>query len=101
MDSSQGVYMDTEAVRGMATKFGKIGDVLRVAGKALEALANVLESSAFMGRIGRAARQISIIEELRPKLETLAEKCEELNKDLDVSVKAYEQGDELGATRFH
>jgi hypothetical protein len=36
MDSSQGVYMDTEAVRGMAKSFGSIGDVLQAVNKAMQ-----------------------------------------------------------------
>jgi exonuclease VII small subunit len=41
------------------------------------------------------------IDSIRPQIEDIAEKCEELNKDLDASVEAYERGDELGSTRFH
>ncbi len=100
MNSSQGVYMDTDAVRDMAKNFGTIGEVLQGVNKALEALSNILKATAFVGLVGGAALAF-IIDSTRPQIEDIAEKCEEINKDLDVSVAAYERGDELGSTRFH
>lgn len=100
MSSSQGVYMDTDAVRSMAKSFGTIGEVLQAVNKALEALSNVLKATAFIGLVGGYAVAM-FIDQMRPQIEEMAEKCEELNKDLDASVDAYERGDELGSTRFH
>ena len=100
MDSSQGVYMDTEAVRGMAKSFGSIGDVLQAVNKAMQTLSNVLKATAFVGLVGGYA-VAQYIDSIRPQIEDIAEKCEELDKDLAASVVAYENGDELGSTRFH
>lgn len=100
MDSQQGVYMDTDAVRGMAKSFGTIGDVLQAVNKAMEALSTILKATAFVGMVGGLA-VANYIDNIRPQIEDVAEKCEELNKDLDASVQSYEQGDELGSTRFH
>jgi hypothetical protein len=100
MDSSQGVYMDTQAVRGMAKSFGSIGDVLQAVNKAMQTLSNVLKATAFVGLIGGYA-VAQYIDSIRPQIEDIAEKCEELDKDLAASVDAYERGDELGSTRFH
>lgn len=100
MNSSQGVYMDTDAVRGMAKSFGSIGDVLQAVNKAMQTLSNVLKATAFVGLVGGYA-VAQYIDSIRPQIEDIAEKCEELNKDLDASVDAYERGDELGSTRFH
>ena len=100
MNSSQGVYMDTDAVRGMAKSFGTIGDVLNAVNKTLQTLSNVLKATAFVGLVGGYA-VAQYIDTIRPQIEDIAEKCEELNKDLDASVDAYERGDELGSTRFH
>ncbi len=100
MDSSDGVYMDFVAVRDMAKNFGSIGDVLKAVNQALAALANLLRASAFIGAVGLAA-YAGVIDGMRPRIETFAEKCEEYNKDLEASANAYEQGDELGSTRFH
>lgn len=100
MNSSQGVYMDTDAVRGMAKSFGTIGDVLQAVNKAMQTLSNVLKATAFVGLVGGYA-VAQYIDSIRPQIEDIAEKCEELNKDLDASADAYERGDELGSTRFH
>lgn len=100
MNSEQGVYMDTEAVRGMAKTFGTIGDILRTVAKTLESLMMVLKTTAFIGMVGGYA-VAKYIETMKPPIEEMSEKCEELSKDLDASVLAYEQGDELGSTRFH
>jgi hypothetical protein len=100
MSSSQGVYMDTDAVRGMAKNFGSIGEVLQAVNKALETLSNVLKATAFVGLVGGFA-VAQFIDQMRPQIEDIAEKCEELDKDLNASVDAYERGDELGSTRFH
>lgn len=100
MNSSQGVYMDTDAVRGMAKSFGTIGDVLQAVNKAMQTLSNVLKATAFVGLVGGYAVS-QYIDSIRPQIEDIAEKCEELNKDLEASVDAYERGDELGSTRFH
>lgn len=100
MNSSQGVYMDTDAVRGMAKSFGTIGDVLQAVNKAMQTLSNVLKATAFVGLVGGYA-VAQYIDSIRPQIEDIAEKCEELNKDLDASANAYERGDELGSTRFH
>jgi GH25 family lysozyme M1 (1,4-beta-N-acetylmuramidase) len=100
MDSSQGVYMDTEAVRGMAKNFGTIGDILQAVNKAMQTLSNVLKATAFVGLVGGYA-VAQYIDSIRPQIEDMAEKCEELDKDLAASVDAYERGDELGSTRFH
>lgn len=98
--SSQGVFMDTDAVRGMAKNFGQIGEVLSAVNKALEALSTVLKATAFIGMVGGMAVAM-YIDQMRPQIEEMAEKCEELDQDLVASVDAYERGDELGSTRFH
>jgi uncharacterized phage infection (PIP) family protein YhgE len=100
MNSQQGVYMDTDAVRGMAKNFGTIGDVMQAVNKAMQTLSNILKTTAFIGLVGGYA-VAQYIDQIRPQIEDIAEKCEEYNKDLDASVKAYENGDEQGATRFY
>jgi len=100
MDSSQGVYMDVPAVRNMAKTFGTIGDVLQTVNKTMQTLSNILKATAFIGLVGGYA-VAQFIDSIRPQIEDMAEKCEELNKDLMASADAYERGDELGSTRFY
>lgn len=92
--------MDTDAVRNMSKRFADICEILRTVSKVLEALSLMLKTTAFVGLVGGAVAQM-VIDQFKPKVDDLAEKCEEISKDLDASVSAYERGDALGATRFY
>ena len=100
MDSSQGVYMDTDAVRAIAKRFQQIGETLETVSKTLERLMNRLKTTAFMGLVGGYA-VLAFIQTLKPQIDYISQKCEELHGDLNQSVAAYERGDQEGATRFH
>jgi hypothetical protein len=94
------VYMDIPAVRQMAQRFGQIGEVLQAVNAALEALLTILKTTAFIGLVGGFAL-IQFIQMIKPHIKRIADKCQELNKDLVASVGAYERGDQRGATRFY
>jgi hypothetical protein len=94
------VYMDVPAVRTIAKTFGTISEVLKTVVKVLEALITTLKTTAFVGLVGGYAIA-QYLDSIKPHIEEMAEKCEELNTDLDASVDAFEKGDELGATRFY
>jgi uncharacterized protein YukE len=98
--SVEEVYMDVPAVRDMAKTFGTISETLHAVSKALEALSMTLKATAFIGLVGGYALA-QFLEMIKPHIEDMAEKCAELNTDLDASVTAYERGDQLGATRFY
>jgi nucleoside recognition membrane protein YjiH len=94
------VYMDIPAVRDIAKTFDTVSDVLAVVNKALEALAMILKTTAFIGLVGGLA-VLHFIETIRPYIQQMAEKCAELCTDLNTSIDAFENGDQEGATRFH
>lgn len=94
------VYMDVPAVRDMAKTFGTINEVLDAVNKVLEGLVMILKSTAFIGMVGGLA-VAHFIEMIKPHIQEMAEKCQELNQDVSASVDAYERGDALGATRFY
>jgi hypothetical protein len=94
------VYMQVPAVRDMSKNFSTISDVLNTVSKVLEGLVNTLKTTAFIGMVGGYAT-IQFIEMIKPHIDEMAEKCEELSGDLSASVDAYERGDEQGATRFY
>jgi len=93
------VYMDIPAVEQMANRFGDIGELLDGVSKALEVIANMLKAAAFIGAVG-AAFLLMYVEQVKPQIKQLADKCKELKRDLTASVRAYERGDQQGATRF-
>ena len=94
------IYMEIPAVRQMAKTFGQLGEILQAVSKVLEGLSMTLKVTAFMGLVGGLAVAF-FIDRINPQLKELAEKCQELNEDLDASVDAYERGDAVGATRFY
>jgi hypothetical protein len=94
------VYINVPAVRDMARSFGTISEVLTTVNKVLEALSTTLKVTAFIGLVGGAA-VAQFIDMIRPHIEQMAEKCQELNGDLNASLDAYERGDQQGATRFY
>ena len=94
------IYMDIPAVRGMAKKFGDIGQVLSTVNKVLETLSTTLKAVAFIGFVGTAV-VAQYIDTIKPYVKQMADKCVELGKDLTTSVDAYERVDAAGSTRFH
>lgn len=94
------VYMDVPVIRDFAKLFGTISDVLETVSKVLQVLITTLKTTAFIGLVGGYA-VANFMEMIKPHIDELAEKCAELNQDLDASVDAYERGDALGATRFY
>jgi uncharacterized protein YukE len=97
---SEEVYMDVPAVRGIAQRFGQMGETLQGVSKALQAAITVLKTSAFIGLFGSYALA-TYLEQIEPVITEYAEKCVEMNQDLDASATAYENGDRQGSTRFH
>lgn len=94
------VYMNVPAVRQIAKNFKQIGDTLENVVRVMEALVNILRGTAFVGMVGGLALA-QFIESIKPQIQQMARKCQELFSDLNKSVDAYERGDALGATRFY
>ena len=97
--SEQGVYMDTDAVTGMAQRFHQIGDVMKGVSKGLEIAITTLRITAFVGMVGGAAVE-RYLSRIKPQVDKLAEKCGELQMDLMGAVVAYRDGDTSGSKRF-
>ena len=98
--AKQEVYMEIPAVRRIAKRFATIADILKAVAKALQILSNVLKATAFIGLVGGYA-VAAFIDRIRPVIQRLARKCDELCSDLLKSVVAYQRGDAQGATRFY
>lgn len=94
------VFMDTNRVSTISTQFSNYGDNLQRISNALEAAITILEVTAFIGLVGGRAVQ-AFLEQVQPVIQKAAEKCIEISGDLTESVAAYENGDQVGSTRFH
>jgi uncharacterized protein Yka (UPF0111/DUF47 family) len=94
------VFMDIPAVRKIAKTFDTISDVLKKVCKGLEVVVMILKASAFFGMVGNLA-VVRFIEMVKPYIEKMAQKCDELCKDVNAAVEAFERGDKAGSLRFH
>jgi hypothetical protein len=95
----EGVYMDTEAVGAMASKFKQLGDSLQGVSKALQMAMMILKTTAFVGLIGGLAVE-RYLAQIQPRIEKLAKKMVELSGDLEGAIRAYRDGDLTGSQRF-
>ena len=94
------VFMNVPAVRQIAKNFKQVGDTVDNVARVMEALVNILRGTAFIGLVGGLALA-QYIDSIKPHIQQMARKCQELFSDLNKSVDAYERGDALGATRFY
>jgi division protein CdvB (Snf7/Vps24/ESCRT-III family) len=94
------VYMNVPAVRQMTKNFQQIGEALDGVALQLETVIAILgdTASAFSEMDGRT---VDSGQDIKPYVKQMADKCKEMQRDLDKSVDAYERGDALGATRFY
>jgi len=97
---AQEVFMDIPKVKDLSKKFGDIGQELEQISKGMEALIAVLKTSALFGNAGGIA-QAQYLEKVKPTVDGFGKKCAELSTDLESAVRSYENGDALGATKFH
>lgn len=93
------ISMEVPAVQKLSTDFKKFSDLLNLINKALEVLANILKTTAFIGLVGGAA-VLHFIETIKPQIKSMADLCAELSRDLSTTVKAFQEGDMQGANLF-
>ncbi|GAB5494580.1 MAG: hypothetical protein Phog2KO_47950 [Phototrophicaceae bacterium] len=93
------VYMDTERVGELAERFRNFAEILNGIDTVLEIAVNTLRTTAFIGLVGGIAVE-RYLADIRPKIQHLAEYCEEMGADLDRAVQHFINGDEIGVSRF-
>jgi len=94
------VYMDVEAVQDMAKKLFGLSERAKQISEAMYMAIATLKGAAMMG-LAAAEAEAQYLEHLKPQIDEKAAFMDELGKDLESSVRAYQNGDALGATRFH
>ena len=94
------VFMNVPDVRNVAKTFKTIGESLETVIKVMEGIIMALKAVAFMGLVGAYA-VAQYLQQIKPEIKKMADKCVELSGDLNTSVDAFERGDQLGATRFY
>ena len=93
------VYMDIPVVEKMADSFGNFAEILQAVSKAMEAAMMILRATAFVGLVGGAVveRWIGM---MKPNVDKMAAKMDELSRDVDSAVRSYRDGDNTGSSRF-
>jgi hypothetical protein len=87
--------MDTEEVARIADGFNTTSQVLKRVSAALEDAMMMLKVTAFVGLVGGAAveRYIAMI---KPRIDRLSARCEEISNDLRTARMLYLQAGETG-----
>ncbi len=93
------VSMDYEVVGKMADIFKTSSDVLKVVSKALEIASSILKASAMFGMVGNLALAY-YLDNIKSKVDPLADKCGELSGDCKGAIMALRDGDFSGSQRF-
>ncbi len=93
------VYMDVEAVQNISKGFGTAADTFKTISQGLEVAIDILSATAFFGMIGNAALAM-YLNNIKPNVDKLAAKCEEMSGDIGAAIVAYQTGDTSGSKRF-
>ncbi len=92
------VYMNVPAVKTMAKTLDTVHTVLDDIAKALEIISTTLKMTFFLGLVGAAA--VALIDQVKPQIQQISQKCEGLSQAVNQSVDAYEKGDLDGSNLF-
>ena len=93
------VSIDYDAVQNMADGFNTASDTLQAVSAALEVAIGILKATALFGAVGNIALA-HYLENIKPRVDRLAETCEELNLDLISAIVSLRDGDYSGSQRF-
>lgn len=93
------IYMETGPVENIAKTINTVGQVLKTVAKVLEVLSTTLKATAFIGLVGGYA-VAQYIDQFRPQIEKMAEKCIEITADVRTAIKNYQNQDFTASGRF-
>ncbi len=93
------VYMDVDAVSGMAQQFGTLHDALLSVGSALEAAIALVKTTAIVGQIGTTASN-EFENDVKPLIDAMAARMLEIQSDIQNAINHYQTGDTSGSGRF-
>jgi hypothetical protein len=87
--------MDTDRMKTVSTGFDGVGSVLRVVSMALEAAIMALKAAAFIS-LGATVWLERYLSNIKPKVDQLANKCDELANDINASIAFHQQASQAG-----
>jgi hypothetical protein len=89
-------YMDTDRMKVVATGFDGVGTALRVVSMALEAAIMTLKAAAFIS-LGATVWLERYLSNIKPKVDALGKKCDELGSDINNSIQLHQQASQSGS----
>jgi uncharacterized protein YukE len=93
------VSMDYAVIHHMAAEYHVAAETLRAVSRAMEVSAAILKATAMFGIVGNLAFA-KWLDAIKPKIDYLAETCEELSMDLEGAITSLRDGDTSGSQRF-
>ena len=87
--------METDKMKNGATGFDTVGSVLNVVSMALEAAIMALKAASFIS-LGATAWMERYLSNIKPKVDTLAKKCDEIGTDISKSIELHIAASEAG-----
>lgn len=93
------IEMDVPEVAKIAKTINTVGQVLKTVAKVLEVLSTTLKATAFIGLVGGYA-VAQYIDQFRPQIEKMAEKCIEITQDVNTAIKNFQNQDFTASGRF-
>ncbi len=93
------VSMDYGVVENMSNIFNTAHDILTAVAKALEIASAILKATAMFGMVGNLALA-RYLDNIKPKVEALANTSKELSGDLTGAIRSLRDGDTSGSQRF-
>ncbi len=93
------IEMMVPEVAKIAKTINTVGQVLKTVCKVLEVLSTTLKATAFIGLVGGAAIA-NYIDQQRPLIEKMAEKCIEITQDVNTAIKNFQNQDFTASGRF-
>ena len=94
------IHMEVDRVMNFSTQFAEFSQTLRTISTALQTAITILDTTAFIGAVGGNVLKL-YLEQFKPVVDRAAETCAEMSTDLRASAIAYQNGDVIGATKFH
>lgn len=97
--AGQVVQMDYAVIGDVSKGFGTARDVLKTVGKVLEVLIGILRATAFLS-FGTSEALARYLENIKNKVNKLADVCNEFSGDLARAIGDHKKGDIQGKRYF-
>lgn len=88
-------FMDVDKMKNVATGFDTVGSALKVVSMALEAAIMGLKMATFIS-FGATAWLERYLSNIKPKVDVLGKKCDEIGEDINKSIALHIQAAEAG-----